>query len=109
MDEAETANSTLAPIVVSMKEKFLKYWEDIPLLAIIASCLHPSYKKGFTIMILERYRRNLHLDPKDVKTQVESAFDEMFRLYNSLLNVEENQPSSSRAATAARYEYLYYL
>jgi len=106
LDELETADSTLAPIVDAMKEKFLKYWEDVPLLAIIASCLNPAYKKGYTIMILERYKSNLGLDPQFVKTQVETAFNEMFILYNSLLNVEENQPSSSRAA-AARYEYKY--
>jgi Domain of unknown function (DUF4413) len=45
LKQAETHDKSLTPIVDAMKQKFLKYWEDISLLAIIASCLNPAYKE----------------------------------------------------------------
>ena len=103
LEQAETLDKSLTPIVDAMKLKFLKYWEDVPLLAIIASCLNPAYKKHFTIRILETYKENLHLDKTGVDTYVNSKFDEMFNLYNSRMSDNQNQPSSSRAGP--RYEY----
>jgi hypothetical protein len=36
-EQAETHDKSLTPIVDAMKQNFLKYWEDISFLAIIAS------------------------------------------------------------------------
>jgi hypothetical protein len=57
LEQVETHDKSLTPIIDAMKQKILKYWEDIPLLAIIASWLNSAYK-----------------NPK---------FDEMFNIYNS--------------------------
>ena len=64
LEEAETQDESLTPIVDGMKTKFLKYWEDIPLLAIIASCLNPAYKKFYTIKMVEAYKENMHLNAR---------------------------------------------
>jgi Domain of unknown function (DUF4413) len=54
-------DSPLSPIIEAMREKFLKYWDEISLIIIIANCLHPSFKKKYTIRLLERYKKNLNL------------------------------------------------
>jgi hypothetical protein len=102
LDIAENRDNSLAPIVDAMKEKFLKYWEDVPLVAIIASVLNPSYKKHFTKRMLFAYKTNLRLDNTGVEAEVDRGIGEMFALYNSRIN---NQPSSSRVGT--RYELKY--
>lgn len=96
LEEAESKYTTLTPIVDAMKEKFLKYWDDVPLLAIIASCLNPAYKKFYTIKIVTAYKDNLHLDNTGVEAFVTSKFDEMFSIYHSRMGDNQN-PSSSRA------------
>jgi O-antigen ligase len=45
MKNIESLDSSLSPIVEAMKEKFLKYWEKILTVIIIANCLHPPFKK----------------------------------------------------------------
>ena len=104
LEQAETHDKSLTPIVDAMKQKFLKYWDDVTLLAIIASCLNPVYKKYYMIRMVEAYKENLHLDRIGVEAYVDSKFAEMFNLYNSRMGNNQN-PSSSRAA--ARYEYKY--
>jgi hypothetical protein len=51
----------LSPIIESMREKFLKYWDEVPLITIIANCFHHLFKKKYTIRLLERYKKNLNL------------------------------------------------
>ena len=106
LEQAETHDKSLTPIVDAMKQKFLKYWKDVPLLAIIASCLNPAYKKYFTIRIVETYKKNLYLDKTGVKAYVSSKFDEMFNLYNSRMGDNQN-PFSSHAAARSEYKYTY--
>ena len=113
LEQAENYDKSLTPIVDAMKQKFLKYWKDVPLLAIIANCLNPAYKKFYTIKVVERYKQNLHLDSTRVEAYVNSKFDEMFNIYNSRMSGNQN-PSSSRAAPRYKYKYtcifnLYYL
>ena len=104
LEQAETYDKSLTPIVDAMKQKFLKYWEDVPLLAIIANCLNPAYKKFYTIKAVERYKQNLHLDSTGVDAYVNSKFEEMFNIYYSRMSANQT-PSSSRAGP--RYEYKY--
>jgi len=94
-------NSSLNPIVGAMKDKFLKYWEEVPLVTIIANCLHPAFKKRYTIKMLQRYKQNLNLDSTKEEARVNSALEDMFNLYNSR---RTDQPSSSHDV---RYEYNY--
>jgi Domain of unknown function (DUF4413) len=75
LEQAETRDKSLTPIVDAMEQKFLKYWEDIPLLAIIASCLNPAYKKYYTIRMVQVYKDNLHLSNTGVEAYVNSKFD----------------------------------
>jgi hypothetical protein len=42
-------DSPLSPIIETMREKFLKYWDKVPLVIILVNCLHPSFKKKYTI------------------------------------------------------------
>jgi Domain of unknown function (DUF4413) len=97
LEQAETRDKSLTPIVDAMKQKFLKYWEDIPLLAIIANCLNPTYKKYYTIRMIQAYKDNLHLSNTGVEAYVNLKFDEMFNIYNSRM-VDNQNPSSSRHA-----------
>jgi hypothetical protein len=41
MEDIESLDSSL----FSMKENFLKYWEEVPIVIIITNCIHPSFKK----------------------------------------------------------------
>jgi Domain of unknown function (DUF4413) len=61
MKNIESLDSSLSPIVEVMKENFLKYWEEVPAVTIITNCLHPSFKKKYTVRLLQRYKQNLHL------------------------------------------------
>jgi hypothetical protein len=97
LEQAETRDKSLTPIVYAMKQKFLKYWEDIPLLAIITNCLNLAYKKYYTIRIVQAYKDNLHLSNTGVEAYVNSMFYEMFNIYNSRM-VDNQNPSSSRRA-----------
>jgi hypothetical protein len=45
MEDIESLNSSLSPIVEAIKEKFLKYWEEVPAMIIIVNYFHPSLKK----------------------------------------------------------------
>jgi hypothetical protein len=52
----ESLDSSLSPIVEAMKENFLKYWEEVPAVTIIANYFHPSFKKKYTVRFLQRYK-----------------------------------------------------
>jgi Domain of unknown function (DUF4413) len=54
-------DSPLSPIIEAMRDKFIKYWEEVPLVTVIANYFHPSFKKKYTINLLERYKNNLNL------------------------------------------------
>jgi Domain of unknown function (DUF4413) len=56
MENIESIDSSLSPIVEAMKEKFLKYWEEVPAVTIIANYFHPSFKKKYTVRLLQRYK-----------------------------------------------------
>jgi Domain of unknown function (DUF4413) len=89
-------DSPLSPIIEAMREKFLKYWDEVPLVTILANCLHPSFKKKYTIRLLERYKKNLNLPHIGEEQRVTSALEEMFNLYNTQLHSNQtNHPSSS--------------
>jgi hypothetical protein len=79
-------DSPLSPIIEAMREKFLKYWDEVPLITIIVNCLHSSFKKKYTI-------RLPHIGEEQ---HVTSALEKMFNLYNTQLHANQtNQPSSS--------------
>jgi hypothetical protein len=89
-------DSPLSPIIEAMREKFLKYWDEVPLVIILVNYLHLSFKKKYTIRLLKRYKKNLNLPHIGEEQRVTSALKEMFNLYNSQLHVNQtNQPYSS--------------
>jgi Domain of unknown function (DUF4413) len=89
-------DSPLSPIIEVMTEKFLKYWDEVPLVIILANYLHPSFKKKYTIKLLKRYKKNLNLSHIEKEQRVTSALEKMFNLYNSQLHANQtNQPSFS--------------
>jgi hypothetical protein len=55
------SDSPLSPIIEVMRDKFLKYWYEVPLVIILVNCLYPSFKKKYTIRLLELYKKNLNL------------------------------------------------
>jgi Domain of unknown function (DUF4413) len=97
LEQTETQDKSLTPIVDAMKQKFLKYWEDISLLVIIANCLNPTYKNYYTIRMVQAYKENLHLSNTKVEAYVNLKFDEMFNIYNSKM-VDNQNLFSSRCA-----------
>jgi hypothetical protein len=91
-------DSPLSPIIEAMREKFLKHWDEVPLITIIVNYLHPSFKNMYTIRLLERYKKNLNLPHIGEEQRVTSALEEMFNLYNIQLHANQtNQPSSSNS------------
>ncbi|WP_284374393.1 RNase-H fold domain-containing protein, partial [Algimonas porphyrae] len=99
----EDTDDSLAPIVGAMKEKFLKYWKTVPLLTIVANCLHPAYKKIYTIKMLRRYYNNLDITNTSVEQTVSQAIEGLFNAYNAQLNVQ--QPAST--SQTPQYIFLF--
>jgi hypothetical protein len=54
-------DSPLSSIIDAKREKILKYWDKISLIIIIVNYLHSSFKKKYTIRLLEQYKKNLNL------------------------------------------------
>ena len=102
MEDRDSEDSPLHPIVAAMKVKFLKYWEKVPLLTVLVDCLHPAYKKKFTVKILVAYKKNLKLNWRDEDPRVQKALDDMFAIYYERRNAD--QPPSTGGV---RYEYKY--
>jgi hypothetical protein len=70
------SDSPLSSIIEVMREKFLKYCDKVPLVIILVNCLHPSFKKKYTIKLLERYKKNLNLPHIGEEQRVTSALEE---------------------------------
>jgi Domain of unknown function (DUF4413) len=85
------SNSPLSRIIEAMREKFLKYYDEVPLVIILTNCLHPSFKKKYTITLLERYKKNLNVPHIGEEQPVTSAVEEMFNLYNTPTSCEPNK------------------
>jgi Domain of unknown function (DUF4413) len=83
----------LSSIIEAMREKFLKYWDEVPLIIIIVNCLHPSFKKNHTIRLLEWYKKNLNLSHIGEEQRVTSVLEEMFNLYNTQLHANQTNQS----------------
>jgi Domain of unknown function (DUF4413) len=96
-------DSPLSPIIEVMREKFLKYWDKVPLIIIIVNYLHPSFKKKYTIKLLERYKKNLNLPHIGEEQRVTSALEKMFNLYNTQLHANQTNQSSSSNPHNTRY------
>jgi Domain of unknown function (DUF4413) len=94
---------SLSSIIEAMREKFLKYWDEVPLITIIANYLHPSFKKKYTIKLLEQYKNNLNLSHIGEEQRVTSALEEMFNLYNTQLYANQTNQSSSSNPRNIRY------
>jgi hypothetical protein len=110
MKDVKNLDLFLFPIIQVMKEKFLKYWEEIPTVTIITSYLHPSFKKKYTVLMLQRYKNNLHLPYTEEKARMSSILEDIFNIYNYQQNI--NQVSSSGQNTRLHIEKLinlYYL
>jgi Domain of unknown function (DUF4413) len=93
-------DSHLSPIIEAMREKFLKYWDEVSLVTILVNCLNPSFKNNlnfkYSIRLFERYKNNLNLPHIGEEQRMTSALEEMFNLYNTQLHANQtNQPSSS--------------
>jgi Domain of unknown function (DUF4413) len=86
MKNIESLDSSLSLIVEAMKEKILKYWEEIPVVTIIANYFYPSFKKKYTVGLLQRYKQNLHLPTNEEDNRVNRLLEEMFNIYNSRRN-----------------------
>jgi Domain of unknown function (DUF4413) len=96
-------DSPMSPIIEAMREKFLKYWDEVPLITIIVNCLYPSFKKKYTIRLLDRYKKNLNLPHIGEERRVTYALEEMFNLYNTQLHANQTNHSSSSNPRNIRY------
>lgn len=99
--DIEQTDPSLAPIVEAMKDKFLKYWETVPPVTIVANCLHPTYKKVYTTKILRRYYINLGITGVNVDETVSQAIEGLFNAYNAQRNVP--QAASTSTSRTPRY------
>jgi Domain of unknown function (DUF4413) len=94
MKDAKNLNFSLFTILQAMKDKFLKYWEEIPAVTIIASYLHPSFKMKYTVLMLQRYKNNLRLPYIDEEARVSSLLKDMFNIYNSRRHINQGSSTS---------------
>ncbi|KAJ4757075.1 Zinc finger BED domain-containing protein DAYSLEEPER [Rhynchospora pubera] len=86
-----------------MTTKFLKYWEEVPLVTIIANCLNPNLNKMYTVKMLQRYKSNLGLSSHNEEARVNFALETMFNIYNTRRNSAQPPPSSTtRPNTGSR-------
>ena len=83
-----------------MREKFLKYWTDVPKVTILANVVHPTYKLDHTIFLIQCFKRFLALPSDDVPHEVNKLWDSMYTVYSAKQN--ENQP---RSDNSSRYDY----
>ncbi|KAJ1703169.1 hypothetical protein LUZ63_002948 [Rhynchospora breviuscula] len=97
--ELENRDETLAPIVKAMTTKFLKYWDDVPLVTIIVNCLDPHWKVKYTVKMMQKYKENLGLQAHNEEGRVNYALETMFNLYNSRINVA--RPASTRSSAGS--------
>jgi Domain of unknown function (DUF4413) len=96
-------DSPLSPIIEAMREKFLKYWDEVSLITIIVNCLHPSFKKKYTIRLLERYKKIFNLPHIGEEQRVTFALKEMFNLYKTQLHANQTNQSSFSNPHNIRY------
>jgi Domain of unknown function (DUF4413) len=96
-------DSPLSRIIEDMREKFLKYCDEVHLITILANCLHPSFKNKYIIRLLEQYKKNLNLPYIGEEQRVISALEEMFNLYNTQLHANQTNQSSSLNPRNIRY------
>ncbi|KAJ3688166.1 hypothetical protein LUZ61_017330 [Rhynchospora tenuis] len=89
-----------------MTTKFLKYWEEVPLVTIIANCLNPSLKPKYTVKLLQRYKANLGLPTHHEEARVNFALETMFNLYNSRTNVARPIARSSAGSSSSHHGLL---
>ena len=97
----EVSDNGLTPIVGAMKDKFLKYWERVPPVTIIANCLHPTYKKYYTVKMLRFYNNNLGLACGDEDPSVTKILEDMFNIYYNRRG-DSSQQQSASASTSTR-------
>ena len=95
LEGIENIDEDLTPIVAAMREKFLKYWEEVPLATIIANCLHPSYRMVYTVVMLKRYKTFLGLSCEGEEARLRKIMDDIFSIYNAQRNVVQPETSSS--------------
>jgi hypothetical protein len=96
-------DSHLSPIIEVMRDKFLKYWDEIPLVTILANYFHHSFKKKYTIKLLEQYKKNLNLPHTGEEQRVTSALEEIFNLYNTKLHANQTNQLSFSNPRNIRY------
>ena len=101
--DLESADPSLAPIVEAMREKFLKYWEHVPPITLVAHVLHPTYKLHYTTRMLQIYHANLGLQTGEEEPTIRQLLQELVSTYSAQPNVD--QPSSSQRR---RYNLIIY-
>ena len=102
IEESEETDRPLAPIVNAMKEKFLKYWEHVPLITIVANVLHPTYKLHYTVKMLRKYKSYLGLAVGDEEPTIRQVLQQLVSAYITRSNVQ--QPASS--SQTRRFKFL---
>jgi hypothetical protein len=107
MEDAKNLNPSLVPILQAMKDKFLKYWEEVPAVTIIANYLHLSFKKKYTILMLQTYKNNLHLPYTEEEARVSSLLEDMFNIYNSRRNINQASSSGQNTRYTQKNKFIY--
>ena len=98
-------DNLLRNVVVPMKDKYLKYWRDIPILYSVAFILNPRAKlRGFNNVLL-LLSKLTGTDYSAYFTEVRAKLTTMFNKYDSKfgavrLQRPAQQPSSGKKKTA---------
>ena len=83
-----------------MKEKFLKYWEEVPKVTIVANVLHPTYKLHYTVKMVKKYKTYLDLPRGTEEPEIRALIEEMFTQYT-------NQRSTAQPTPSTRFRYIF--
>jgi hypothetical protein len=76
-------NRLIRAVIIPMKDKFLKYWRDIPILYVVAFILDPRAKmRGFN-KLLVRLASLTSTNYSNVPIEVRSKLSKIFQLYEA--------------------------
>ncbi|KAK3194332.1 hypothetical protein Dsin_025642 [Dipteronia sinensis] len=102
----------LSQCVAAMKTKWLNYYEEIPIIYLLASCFDPRFKLECLQDYLTHYYNSLGIEVdilnycNSVKTLLYELYDEYLKIYGLSLNisVSQPQPTSDGTTSSSRFK-----
>ncbi|KAK3229790.1 hypothetical protein Dsin_001671 [Dipteronia sinensis] len=101
----------LSQCVATMKTKWLNYYEEIPIIYLLASCFDPRFKLECLQDYLTHYYNSLGKEVdtlnycNSVKTLLYELYDEYLKIYGPSLNISVSQPQPTSDGTTSSLRF----